>query len=166
MAAPAACHARQSSLGCPTSPPPGSPKASPARRSVSWRWPARPSRAPAESLTGAASGAFGRQTIATRWVRRAASPLPTRLLRRSSGVMEQTGNIPPRYALRLDDLRPWHVIIATCAVCRRRAHVAAALLQHHRPPYNRLRDLQRKLRCTGCGNRHGNTVTVSMAPRN
>jgi Transposase, Mutator family len=51
-------------------------------------------------------------------------------------------------------------------LCRRRAHVAAALLQHGRPPYARLLDLERKLCCTGCGNRRGNTLTVSMAPRN
>jgi hypothetical protein len=30
------------------------------------------------------------------------------------------GNIPLRYALRVDDLRPWHVIIATCAACGNR----------------------------------------------
>ena len=80
--------------------------------------------------------------------------------------MEQNGNIPPRYALRVDDLRPWHVIIATCAACGNRAQVAAALLQHGRPPYSRVRDPERKLCCTGCGNRQGNTLTVSMAPRN
>jgi hypothetical protein len=68
--------------------------------------------------------------------------------------------------LRLGDLRPWHVIVATCAVCRRRAHVAAALLQHGRPPYTKLLDVERKLYCTGCGNRRENTLTVSMAPRN
>jgi hypothetical protein len=60
--------------------------------------------------------------------------------------------MPPRSALRLDDLRPWHV--------------AAALLQHGRPPHTRVLDLERKLCCTGCGNRRGNTLTVSMAPRN
>jgi hypothetical protein len=80
--------------------------------------------------------------------------------------MEQTGNLPTRYALRLDDLRAWHVIVATCAACRRRAHVAAALLQHGRPPYARVLDLEQKLCCSGCGNRRGNTLTVSMAPRN
>ena len=73
---------------------------------------------------------------------------------------------PPRYALRLDDLRPWHVIIAICAACRRRAHVAAALLQHGRPPHTRLLHVERKLWCSGCSNRRGNTLTVSMAPRN
>jgi hypothetical protein len=29
--------------------------------------------------------------------------------------MEQSKNIPPRYAIRLEDLRAWHVIFATCA---------------------------------------------------
>jgi hypothetical protein len=66
----------------------------------------------------------------------------------------------------LDDLRPWHVIVATCAVCRRRAHVAALLLCHGRLPYTKLLDIERKLCRSGCGNRQGNTLTVSMAPRN
>jgi hypothetical protein len=80
--------------------------------------------------------------------------------------MEQTGNVPLRYALRLDDLRPWHVIVASSAACRRRAHVASALLQHSRQPHTRVLDLERKLCCTGCGNGRGNTLTVSMAPKN
>jgi hypothetical protein len=80
--------------------------------------------------------------------------------------MEQRGNIPPRYAIRLEDLRAWHVIIATCAACRNRAHIDVRLLQHGRPPYTKLLDLERTLRCSICGNRHGNTLSVSMAPRN
>jgi hypothetical protein len=43
--------------------------------------------------------------------------------------VEQNRNILPRYALRLDDLRPWPVIVATCGACGKRAHVGAALLQ-------------------------------------
>jgi hypothetical protein len=65
----------------------------------------------------------------------------------------------------LDDLRPWHVIVATCAACGKQAHTAAALLHHRRPPYARLLDVERKLWCSGCGNRRGNTLTVSMAPK-
>ena len=75
-------------------------------------------------------------------------------------------NIPPRYAIRLDDLRAWHVVFATCAACRKRTHIDARLLQHGRPPYTRLLDLERKLRCSSCGNHQGNTLSVSMAPRN
>jgi DNA-directed RNA polymerase subunit RPC12/RpoP len=80
--------------------------------------------------------------------------------------VERNENTPPRCAIRLDDLRPWHVIVATCAVCGRRVQIRLAILQHGRPPYTRLLDLERKLRCRSCGNREGNTLTVSKAPRN
>ena len=75
-------------------------------------------------------------------------------------------NIPPRYAIRLDDLRAWHVIFASCAACGRRTHIDARLLRHGRAPYTRLLDLERKLRCSSCGNHQGNAFSVSMAPRN
>jgi hypothetical protein len=84
----------------------------------------------------------------------------------SSHGVEQSKNIPPRYAIRLADLRAWHVIFATCAACQKRTHIDAGLLQHGRPPYTRLLDLERKLRCSSCGNRQGNTLSVAMAPRN
>jgi hypothetical protein len=84
----------------------------------------------------------------------------------SSAGVEQSKNTPPHYAFRLDDLRAWHVVVATCGACRKRTHIDARLLQHGRPPYTRLLDLERRLRCTSCGNRHGNTLSVSMAPRN
>jgi hypothetical protein len=84
----------------------------------------------------------------------------------SSARVEHNKNIPPRYAIRLDDLRAWHVVVATCGVCRKRTHINARLLQHGWPPYTRLLDLERKLRCTSCGNHQGNTLSVSMAPRN
>jgi hypothetical protein len=74
--------------------------------------------------------------------------------------------MPPRYASRLDDLRARHVTFATCAACRERTHIDARLLQHGQPPYTRLLDLERKLRCSSCGNRQGYTLSVSMAPRN
>jgi hypothetical protein len=80
--------------------------------------------------------------------------------------VEQNKNIPPRYAIRLDDLRAWHVIVASCAACGRRTHIDARLLRHGRPPYTRLLDLERKLRCGSCGNHQGNTLSVSMASRN
>jgi hypothetical protein len=80
--------------------------------------------------------------------------------------VERNRNIPPRYAARLGDLRQWHMVVATCAACGKRSHMDAKLLQHGRPPYTRLVDLERKLRCVGCGNHDGNTLTVFMAPRN
>jgi hypothetical protein len=48
--------------------------------------------------------------------------------------VEQNKNIPPRYAIRLDDLRGWHGVFATCSACRKRTHIDARLLQHGRPP--------------------------------
>lgn len=84
----------------------------------------------------------------------------------SSAGVEQTKNISPRYAIRLHDLRAWHVIVATCAACGKLTHIDARLLRDGRPPYTRLIDLERKLRCGTCGNRQGNTLSVSMAPRN
>jgi hypothetical protein len=42
----------------------------------------------------------------------------------------------------------------------------ARLLQHGRPPYTRLLECERKLRCSSCGNRHGNSLSVAMAPPN
>jgi hypothetical protein len=41
------------------------------------------------------------------------------------------------------------MVVATCAACRRRAHVAAALLQHGRPLHTKVLDLERKLCCSG-----------------
>jgi hypothetical protein len=80
--------------------------------------------------------------------------------------MEQTQNIRPRYAIRPADLQDWHVVTATCLLCRHRGTVALATLSRGRPGYTRLIDLERKLGCTACGNRHGNTLEVSRKPRN
>ena len=88
------------------------------------------------------------------------------LLWHSSARMEHNRNIPPRYAIRLDDLRAWHVVFATCAACGKRTHIDVRLLRHGRPSYTRLRDLERKLCCSSCGNRRGNTLSVTMALRN
>ena len=84
----------------------------------------------------------------------------------TSADVEQNGNIPPRYAVRLDDLRAWHVVFAACAACGKRTRIDARLLRQGRPPYTRLLDLERKLYCGSCGNRQSNTLSVSLAPRN
>jgi DNA-directed RNA polymerase subunit RPC12/RpoP len=79
--------------------------------------------------------------------------------------MEQTGNIPPRYALRLRDLRHWHRITVTCPACGHKGPVAATALGHGQPDYTRLIDLERRLRCRSCGNRGDNRILVTLAPR-
>jgi hypothetical protein len=79
--------------------------------------------------------------------------------------MEQIGNIPPRYAIRLGDLRHWHVVTVTCPTCGHKGRVDAARLGRGRPDHTRLMDLERKLRCRLCGNREDNRILVSMASR-
>jgi hypothetical protein len=79
--------------------------------------------------------------------------------------MEQNKNIGPKYAIRLADLREWHVVTATCFQCQRQARLPATTLAWERPPYTYLTELERKLRCTQCGNRQGNTLSVSLMAR-
>ncbi len=84
--------------------------------------------------------------------------------------MEQRENkngpgIGPRYAIRLADLRDWHVIGVICEGCRHRARVPPKLLTAGRPGHTRLIDLERKLVCSACGNRHGNRLSVTMMDR-
>jgi hypothetical protein len=80
--------------------------------------------------------------------------------------MEQNKNIPPRYAIRLGDLRHWHRITATCFKCGHHSDLPASFLAWDRSPHTYLSDLQRKLRCSHCGNRVDNTFSVKAAPRN
>ena len=80
--------------------------------------------------------------------------------------MEQSKNIGPKYAIRLRDLRPWHRITARCFKCSHSLELTADFLVWERPPHSFLTELERKLRCTLCGNRKGNTLDVGMMPRN
>ncbi len=73
--------------------------------------------------------------------------------------------MPPRYSFRLEDLRAWHLIEATCPVCRHRAIIDHKRLSYGRPNYTRLIDLEEKLRCRRCGHRGGHTLTVTLRPR-
>ena len=80
--------------------------------------------------------------------------------------MEQNGNIGPKYAIRLADLREWHIVTATCFRCRHQTELSAGFLAWERVPHTYLTELERKLRCTRCGNRQGNTLSVRLVPRN
>jgi hypothetical protein len=81
--------------------------------------------------------------------------------------MEQYENIVgPKYAIRVGDLREWHIIIATCFKCGHNDRLMAGALAWERSPHTKLGDLERKLRCTHCGNRADNTLSVRMMPRN
>jgi ribosomal protein L37E len=86
-------------------------------------------------------------------------------------LMEQSWNIPPRYAIRLGDLRHWHVVTVTCPACGHKGRLDAATLGRTRPgrpslpDHTRLMDLERRLRCRRCGNRDDNRILVTLAPR-
>ena len=80
--------------------------------------------------------------------------------------MEQNENISPKYAIHLADLREWHIVTATCFRCRYQAELTAGFFAWERPPHTHLIEFERKLRCTRCGNRQNNTLSVRLAPRN
>jgi hypothetical protein len=79
--------------------------------------------------------------------------------------MEHNKNIPPRYAIRLVDLRQWHVITVSCPTCGHKGRIQRSALSQGRPIHTRLMDLERRLRCSSCGNRQDNRILVSMEPR-
>jgi len=73
--------------------------------------------------------------------------------------------LPPRYDFRLEDLRAWHLVEASCRHCRHRTLVAHELLRHGRPPYTRLFEIERALRCRRCGARGQASPAVRLRPR-
>ena len=80
---------------------------------------------------------------------------------------EQSENtLPPRYAFRLEDLRAWHIVTAWCVGCGRTVVLAHETLWRGRPRHTRLVELERRLRCTRCGERGTHRLAVTLAPRN
>lgn len=52
---------------------------------------------------------------------------------------------PPRYDFRLEDLRAWHVVEASCRRCRHLAPIAHGALLRGRTSYTQLFELERAL---------------------
>jgi hypothetical protein len=50
-------------------------------------------------------------------------------------------------------------LMAACFRCQHQERLTVAVLTWERPPHAYLSDLERKLRCTRCGNRQGNTLS-------
>lgn len=78
---------------------------------------------------------------------------------------ERNANLGPKYAVRLEYLRGWHVLTAVCPECRHRAQMRLWELTARHPGHAHLTDVEMKLRCRRCGNRTGNKVYVTIASR-
>jgi hypothetical protein len=73
--------------------------------------------------------------------------------------------VPPRYAFRLEDLRVFHFVRASCHACGHKAIVPNAALLQGRPGYTRLMSLERQLRCKRCGAKGKAALDVEFRPR-
>jgi hypothetical protein len=75
--------------------------------------------------------------------------------------------VPPRYAFRLEDLRVFHLVRASCHACAHKAIIPNALLLQGaaRLHYTRLVSLERQLRCRKCGARGKASLEVELRPR-
>ena len=75
-------------------------------------------------------------------------------------------SLGPLYEVRLEDLGRWDRFEASCLQCRNRNIIDPDLLRQRWPGYTRVVELEKKLRCTACGNRYGNTLKVGRLARN
>lgn len=81
--------------------------------------------------------------------------------------MEQIENIVlgPRHALRLQDLSTWHRLRAECVQCRHYGILKPDLLRRRFPDSTRIMELEKRLRCTACGNRLHNIFQFGRLAR-
>jgi hypothetical protein len=82
-----------------------------------------------------------------------------------SRPVSASASMPPRYAFRLEDLRVFHFVRASCHACGHKAIIPNATLLQGRPGYTRLMALERQLRCQKCGARGKATLDVEFRPR-
>jgi hypothetical protein len=68
-------------------------------------------------------------------------------------------------AMRLEDLRVFHLVRASCHACGHKAIIPNATLLQGRPGYTRLMALERQLRCRKCGGRGKASLDVEFRPR-
>jgi hypothetical protein len=82
------------------------------------------------------------------------------------GKESTSPTVPPRYDFRLEDLRSFHLVRASCHACAHKAIVPNAVLLQGRPGYTRLMALERQPRCRKCGARGRASLEVEFRPRN
>ncbi|MGE5539062.1 MAG: hypothetical protein ACM30I_10610 [Gemmatimonas sp.] len=74
-------------------------------------------------------------------------------------------SFPPLYSARVEDLREWHVVVAQCNACRHEGTVPPTRLTRRFAGHERLLNVRRFLKCTACGNRVLNMISVRRMPR-
>jgi hypothetical protein len=85
-------------------------------------------------------------------------------------------DVPPRYAFRLEDLRAFHLVLASCGACGHKAIIPnipllrgragyTRLSARGRAGYTRLSALERQLRCRKCRARGKAALEVEFRPR-
>ena len=74
-------------------------------------------------------------------------------------------DVPPRYAFRLEDLRAFHLVVASCRGCGHKAIIPNITLLRGRAGYTRLTALERQLCCRKCGARGRASLEVEFRPR-
>ena len=79
---------------------------------------------------------------------------------------DDDGRIADASYMRLNDLREWHVIEAQCWKCKHVGTISHARLKRGRPIYRKLIDIAFRMRCTNCGVRGAQELTVRKLPRN
>jgi hypothetical protein len=81
------------------------------------------------------------------------------------GWNQQAQTVPPRYAFRLEDLRVFHLVRASCHACGHKAVIANVILLQGRHGYTRLMSLEQQLRCRKCGAKGKASLDVEFRPR-
>lgn len=73
---------------------------------------------------------------------------------------EHFANIYP-----LDQLRRWHILVATCARCAHREVLRLPEVRAQHPEMVYIYEIEPWLACTRCGNRERNRISVDKLPR-
>ena len=77
---------------------------------------------------------------------------------------DRVGDLGPKHAVRLSDLRDRHILTAVCPACRHQARVRMWRLKLGRDErVTSLLDVRERLRCLRCGNRRLNRIYVEVA---
>jgi DNA-directed RNA polymerase subunit RPC12/RpoP len=76
---------------------------------------------------------------------------------------ERNANIGPRYAVRLSDLEPYHLLTARCPFCGHTRRMRLWQLKAGRYPVIKLQEVEERLRCMRCGSRGEAQVLVTLA---